>query len=78
MKVAGSQSFYSLATIRVKLTTSSVTKSLAVGAILFGGLLAGVTADRALVQMPAWERIGVIPWGTSRGRKIMGLDRFSI
>jgi hypothetical protein len=39
-----------------------VTKSLAVGAILLGGLLAGVTADRALVQMPAWERIGVIPW----------------
>jgi hypothetical protein len=41
---------------------SSVTKSLAFGAALFGGLLAGVTANRALVQMPAWERIGVIPW----------------
>jgi len=40
----------------------SRTKGLAVGAALFGGLLAGVTANRALVQMPAWQRIGVVPW----------------
>jgi hypothetical protein len=32
---------------------SSVTKGLAVGAVLFGGVLAGVTANRALVQLPA-------------------------
>jgi hypothetical protein len=41
---------------------SSTTNCLAVGATLFGGLLAGVTANRALVQMPAWENVGVIPW----------------
>jgi hypothetical protein len=43
---------------------SSVTERLALGAALFGGLLAGVTANRALVQMPAWERIGVISWAS--------------
>jgi len=41
---------------------SSMTQRLAVGAALFGGLLAGVTANRAVVQMPAWERIGVLSW----------------
>ena len=40
----------------------SRTEGLAVGAALFGGLLAGVTANRALVQMPAWQRIDVVPW----------------
>jgi hypothetical protein len=39
-----------------------LTKGLALGAALFGGLLAGVTANRALVQLPAFERIGVLPW----------------
>ena len=43
---------------------SSITKGLTVGATLFGGLLAGVTANRALVQLPAWERIGLVPWAT--------------
>jgi hypothetical protein len=43
---------------------SSITKRLAAGATLFGGLLAGVTANRALVQTPAWDRVGVIPWAT--------------
>jgi len=41
---------------------SPVAKALAVGAAFFGGLQAGVTANRALVQMPAWERLGVISW----------------
>jgi hypothetical protein len=41
---------------------SSVTKGLAVGAVLFGGILAGATANRALVQLPAWERVGVVAW----------------
>ncbi len=40
----------------------SMAKTLGVGAALFGGVLAGVTANRALVQMPGWERVGVIPW----------------
>ena len=41
---------------------SFVTKGLMVGATLFTGILAGVTANRASVQLPAWERIGLIPW----------------
>jgi hypothetical protein len=40
----------------------SWTKALAAGAALFGGLLAGTTATRALVEVPAWERIGMAPW----------------
>jgi hypothetical protein len=40
----------------------SVTRVLAIGAALFGGLLAGMTADRALIQLPAWEHLGVLPW----------------
>jgi len=39
-----------------------MTKGLAIGAALFGGLLSGTTATRALVQLPAWERLGMIPW----------------
>jgi hypothetical protein len=43
------------------------TKLLAAGACLFGGLLAGVTANRALVELPAWQRVGAIEWaGFSR------------
>jgi hypothetical protein len=41
---------------------SSLTKGLAIGATLFGGVLAGLTADRSLIQMAAWHHIGVIPW----------------
>ncbi len=41
---------------------SSVTKSLALGAALFGGLQAGVTANRAFVLLPAWERLGGVSW----------------
>src|SRR5258708_26033029 len=41
---------------------SSVTKAFAAGAALFGGLLAGVTVNRALVQLPAWRRISVVAW----------------
>ncbi len=43
---------------------SSVTKGLALGAALFGGLQEGVTANRAIVLLPAWERLGVMPWAT--------------
>lgn len=46
----------------VRIMVSSVTKALVVGATFFGGILAGVTANRSLVQMPAWEEIGLIPW----------------
>lgn len=43
---------------------SPTTKVLVAGASLFGGILAGVTANRALVQLPAWEKIGLIPWAS--------------
>ena len=45
----------------------SKTKVLAAGACLFGGLGAGVTANPALVELPAWEGLGAIEWaGFSR------------
>jgi len=43
---------------------SSATKGLAFGAALFGGLQAGVTANRAFVLLPARERLGAISWAT--------------
>lgn len=41
---------------------TTLTKGLAVGAALFGGLLAGTTATWALVELPAWERVGAVRW----------------
>jgi hypothetical protein len=55
---------------------SSVTKGLAVGAALFGGILAGATANRALVQLPAFERIGVIPWANLTRAENHGIGSF--
>jgi len=37
-------------------------RSLSAAAALFGGVLAGGFADRALVQMPAWKRLGAQRW----------------
>jgi len=52
---------------------SWITKSLFVGANLFGGLLAGVTLNRAVIQMPAWQRIGLIPWANFTDAENVGL-----
>jgi hypothetical protein len=41
---------------------ASPARALGVAATLFAGLLAGLTAERALVQMPAWSNIGIVPW----------------
>ena len=41
---------------------SPKTKLLATGASLCSGILAGVTANRALVELPAWQRLGAISW----------------
>lgn len=38
------------------------TKGFAVAAALCGGLLAGISANRSLVQIPAWQRVGAFPW----------------
>jgi hypothetical protein len=55
---------------------SPITRSLAVVAALFGGLLAGVTANRALVQLPAFERIGVIAWANLIRAENHGIGSF--
>jgi hypothetical protein len=55
---------------------SSRTTILAAGACLFGGLLAGVTANRALVEIPAWERIGLVPWATFTRAENYGIGSF--
>ena len=52
---------------------SSVTKGLALGAALFGGLQAGVTANRAFVLLPAWDRLGVIPWANFTRAENVGI-----
>jgi hypothetical protein len=56
--------------------TFSIAKTLAFGATLFGGLLAGVTANRALVELPAWERIGAIPWANFTRAENHGVGSF--
>jgi hypothetical protein len=55
---------------------TAMTKGLALGAAWFGGLLAGVTANRALVLLPAFERIGVIPWATLTRAENHGIGAF--
>jgi len=52
---------------------SSATKGLSLGAALFGGLQAGVTANRAFVLLPAWERLGVIPWANFTRAENVGI-----
>jgi hypothetical protein len=41
---------------------SSITRILSVGSALLGGLLAGMAANKVLVQMPAWGEVGLGPW----------------
>jgi hypothetical protein len=41
---------------------SPVTCDLVIAATFLGGILAGATFDRMIVQMPAWRRIGSRAW----------------
>jgi hypothetical protein len=41
---------------------SSRTNGLMVGATLLGGLLAGMAANKVLVELPAWQAVGVVQW----------------
>ncbi len=41
---------------------SAATVWLAVAATALGGILAGGSFDRAVVQLPAWQRLGAGPW----------------
>ena len=43
---------------------SSVTIGFVVAATAVSGLLAGTNIDRLIVQMPAWEQVGVLAWAT--------------
>lgn len=40
----------------------SITKTLVVVAAILGGLLAGVAADKSVVQLPGWRQIGLTAW----------------
>jgi hypothetical protein len=44
--------------------TSSLTRRLIVAATALGGILAGGSLDRSAVQLPAWRRVGPVPWAT--------------
>ena len=41
---------------------SHVTRGLVVGAAALGGVTAGTTLDRSVVELPAWRRVGAEPW----------------
>ena len=41
---------------------SSRTRRLVVAATALGGILAGGSLDRSAVQLPAWRRVGPVPW----------------
>jgi hypothetical protein len=41
---------------------SVLTRYLLATAALFGGLLAGLNVDRAIVAMPAWQHVGAEAW----------------
>ena len=43
---------------------SSVTIGFVVTATAVSGLLAGTNIERLIVQMPAWEQVGVLAWAT--------------
>jgi hypothetical protein len=38
------------------------TRFLAASACFFGGILAGITANRFVVEFPSWQRVGLLPW----------------
>jgi hypothetical protein len=52
------------------------TKFLLVAATLFGGLLAGMNVDRALVAMPAWQRVGPLAWAAFSQKADLGNGLF--
>ncbi|HYT55209.1 MAG TPA: hypothetical protein VEQ38_10890 [Verrucomicrobiae bacterium] len=42
--------------------TASLTRTLVIGATILGGLLAGMTVDKSVVQLPSWQQIGPVTW----------------
>jgi len=41
---------------------SIVTRGFVIGAVVLGGLLAGMAADKAVVQLPAWRQLEPATW----------------
>ena len=56
--------------------TTSFTRYLSAGAAFFGGVLAGATANRALVLLPAFQRIGVLSWANLTRAENHGVGSF--
>ena len=42
--------------------SASVTRKLIVAVTALGGISAGTTLDRSIVELPAWRRVGAVPW----------------
>jgi hypothetical protein len=53
--------------------TNSLTRGTLIGATVLGGLLAGMAANKVLVQLPAWGEAGVAGWATFTRTSDQGL-----
>jgi len=42
--------------------TSPLTRSLVLAATALGGVAAGTSFDKSIVQLTAWRRVGAVPW----------------
>jgi hypothetical protein len=51
-------------------------KILLVAATWFGGLMAGMNVDRAIVAMPAWQQVGSLAWATFSQKADLGNGLF--
>src|SRR5437899_881 len=56
--------------------TAATARVLLVAATGLSGLLAGASADRYLVQMPAWRRLDVLIWAERSRHADLGNGRF--
>ncbi len=52
------------------------TKILLAAANLFGGLMAGMNIDRAIVAMPAWQQVGSLAWAVFSQKADLGNGLF--
>lgn len=56
--------------------TPAAARDLLIAATGFSGLLAGASADRYLVQVPAWRRLDVMTWAEHIRHADLGNGRF--
>lgn len=52
--------------------TMSLTRGLVLAATALGGIAAGTSFDKSIVQLTAWRRIGAAPWATFSRRADLG------